>query len=243
MSVLQARPAGADTAPGTGAAPRRARPRLSRGRRRGALLLPAVMLCFVGSIGIRLAGSTGAALASGVERLIPAMAHGMQSAGGGDAAANPAPACPADPDLTPILDRLAAREARLTAGEQALAERQQTLAVAEARITRRLADLKAAEEELSRTMARASVAAEDDLSKLTAVYEAMKPKDAVPLFEAMAPDFAAGFLGRMRTDAAGAIMAGMAPDRAYAVSVILAGRNASVPVPPDVAAVPAEAGE
>jgi flagellar motility protein MotE (MotC chaperone) len=45
----------------------------------------------------------------------------------------------------------------------------------------------------------------------------------------MDPVFAAGFLGRMRSDAAAAILAGLPPELAYSISVVLAGRNASVP--------------
>ena len=58
----------------------------------------------------------------------------------------------------------------------------------------------------------------------------MKPKDAAALFEEMSPEFAAGFLGLMRADAAALIMTGLEPTTAYSISVILAGRNANVPV-------------
>ncbi|MEP4475030.1 MAG: hypothetical protein ABJ024_08265, partial [Lentilitoribacter sp.] len=78
-------------------------------------------------------------------------------------------------------------------------------------------------------MALANTAAEDDLVRLTAVYENMKPKDASALFEQMEPGFAAGFLGRMRADAAAGILSGLSPQVAYSISVILAGRNADIP--------------
>ncbi len=70
---------------------------------------------------------------------------------------------------------------------------------------------------------------EKDIQNLTAVYQAMKPKDAAALFETMSPDFAAGFLGRMPPDSAAAILSGMSAEAAYGVSVIVAGRNADVP--------------
>ena len=72
-------------------------------------------------------------------------------------------------------------------------------------------------------------AAEKDIQNLTAVYQAMKPKDAAALFETMSPEFAAGFLGRMPPEAAAAILSGMSSEAAYGVSVIVAGRNAEVP--------------
>ena len=76
-------------------------------------------------------------------------------------------------------------------------------------------------------LAASSTASEDDLSQLTAVYQAMKPKVAAELFEAMDPEFAAGFLVRMAPESAAAIVSGLEPATAYAVSVIVAGRNAN----------------
>jgi flagellar motility protein MotE (MotC chaperone) len=124
---------------------------------------------------------------------------------------------------------LSAREEKVTQSETALAEQLAALDLADKAITGRIAELEAIEAKLRGTLALADGAAEDDLLRLTAVYETMKPKDAARLFEAMTPDFAAGFLGRMRPDAAAAVFSGMSPEASYAVSVILAGRHAEVP--------------
>lgn len=124
---------------------------------------------------------------------------------------------------------LTLREEKVAASESVLAERVAALALAEEAATARLAELESAESRLRGTLALADGAAEDDLLRLTAVYETMKPKDAARLFEAMTPEFAAGFLGRMRPDAAAAVFSGMSPQASYAVSAILAGRNAAVP--------------
>ena len=103
------------------------------------------------------------------------------------------------------------------------------LALAESAIASRLAEMQSVEAKLAATLSLADGAAEKDLARLTAVYEAMKPKDASALFETMAPEFAAGFLGRMRPDAAALVMTGLSPKAAYGISVLLAGRNALVP--------------
>ena len=92
-----------------------------------------------------------------------------------------------------------------------------------------MSEMQAVEAKLSATLSVADGAAEKDLARLTAVYEAMKPKDASALFETMAPEFAAGFLGRMRPEAAALVMTGLSPKAAYGISVLLAGRNALVP--------------
>ncbi|PHQ85413.1 MAG: hypothetical protein COB65_03185 [Thalassobium sp.] len=128
-----------------------------------------------------------------------------------------------------LIAALAAREERVARRETQFADRLQALAVAEQEITSRLAELEEAEATLAATLAAASTAAEDDIGRLTAVYENMKPRDAAALFEEMAPEFASGFLSRMRPDAAAAILTGLEPATAYSISVVIAGRNAEVP--------------
>ncbi|MFU8776460.1 MAG: MotE family protein [Roseovarius sp.] len=86
-----------------------------------------------------------------------------------------------------------------------------------------------AEDDLRRMIAQTESAAENDVAQLTKVYESMKPKQAAALFEEMDPVFAAGFLARMRPEAAADVLAGLSPGAAHGISVILAGRNATVP--------------
>lgn len=137
--------------------------------------------------------------------------------------------CEPPPDIAAVLDALVDRETRVGEREEYFAKRSVALAKAEAEIDAKLSELMQAETELEATLAMAATAAEDDVSRLVAVYENMKPKDAARLFETMSPTFAAGFLGRMRPDAAAKIVGGLAPDIAYSISVVLAGRNADVP--------------
>ena len=181
---------------------------------RGALLLLAVML--FASAGLRL--STGPAQA--IAREITA----LQSEGAG----LPDGCAPA-PDLAAVLDALKAREATVAEKEATLASREAAVSEAEGAIRDSLAALESAETDLSRKIATSQTAAEDDLGRLTTVYETMKPKEAAPLFEKMDPDFAAGFVARMKPEAAAALMAGLTPEAAYTISVVLAGRNAKAP--------------
>ncbi|QUS35920.1 MotE family protein [Falsirhodobacter algicola] len=174
----------------------------------GALAVLALLLASSGAL--RLGSGIGAALARTPE----------------PAAAAPV-ICPATPAA--LVQALNARESQVAVQEAALAQRQASLDAAATAIQDRMAALAEAEARLSDTLARADGAAEGDLARLTAVYEAMKPKDAATLFGTMEPDFAAGFIGRMRPDAAGAVLAGLPAEQAYAISVLLAGRNALVP--------------
>ncbi len=143
----------------------------------------------------------------------------------------PAPTTPAECPRPPtaLLAALNEREAQVRVQEAALADRMAALSMADAAITTRLTELAEAEASLTEVLAIADGAAEQDLARLTAVYEAMKPVDAAALFNAMDPEFAAGFLGRMQPAAAAAVLAGMAPDNAYSISVLIAGRNALAP--------------
>jgi flagellar motility protein MotE (MotC chaperone) len=184
---------------------------------RGALII--IALLFASSGALRIGDGLGLALA--------------EASGESHAAAKEtmAPETPVECPLPPaeLAAALSDRESRLAAAEAAIADREAALALADQAITLRLTDLQTAEEDLRKTLSIADGAAEEDITRLVTVYEAMKPKDAATLFDAMEAEFAAGFLGRMRPDAAAAVMAGMAPERAYAVSAIMAGRNALVP--------------
>ena len=175
----------------------------------------------------------GLFLASGLLRLTsgtgPALARSVEEFRAEDITASEPLSCKTDDDISAVLQALNARKQMLDKREAALADRMAALELADQEIGRKLVDLETAESKLSATLSLADSAAEDDLARLTAVYENMKPKEAAALFEEMAPDFAAGFLGRMRPDAAAAILAGLSPQSAYTISVVLAGRNANAP--------------
>ena len=151
--------------------------------------------------------------------------HAMVPKSGQDGHSNP----PNRAEMGSLLEALNARESRVKESERQIALRTKAISVADEEITKRLAALEQAEAALRKTLSLADGAAEDDLARLTSVYESMKPKDAAALFETMEPDFAAGFLGRMRPDVAAAVLTGLSPEAAYSISVILAGRNARVP--------------
>jgi flagellar motility protein MotE (MotC chaperone) len=178
---------------------------------RGALVILALLFACSGAL--RMGAGVGVALAGGPE----------SSSGSSVAPLN----CP-EPPLA-LAEALTKRADQVATQEAAVADRMAALSLAESAIDARLAEMAAVEAKLSATLSLADGAAEDDLARLTAVYEAMKPKDASALFETMAPEFAAGFLGRMRPEAAAAVMTGLSPKAAYGISVLLAGRNALVP--------------
>ncbi|MCB1343189.1 MAG: hypothetical protein KDK24_19390 [Pseudooceanicola sp.] len=200
-----------------------ARPRLP-GRRMGALFCVAAML--IGSASIRLALDIGPAIA----REAQAAAESAHDAPRDDAQAETAPSgVPPRADLEALYNALKQRESAVESRERRIEDRMKALQVAEQAVDRKMAALVEAEDSLKKTLALADGASENDLARLTAVYERMKPKQAAPLFEQMDPAFAAGFLARMKPEAAAAILSGLSSQAAYTISVILAGRNATVP--------------
>jgi len=187
-----------------------------RSGQRGSLVVIATLL--ISSAVLRIGEGAGQALA---ENPTDALAQTN-----GDAIDK---TCKTSEDIQAMLEAFQSREARIEQKEAAIRDRMHALRIADEQVTEKFAQLTEAETQLRETISLAETAAEDDLDRLTRVYETMKPKQAAALFEEMDPNFAAGFLGRMRPEAAAAIMAGLSPEAAHLYSVVLAGRNASVP--------------
>jgi flagellar motility protein MotE (MotC chaperone) len=185
---------------------------------RGALFI--ISAVFLLSAGIRLMSGTGAAIAREIAEFGKATNESELSSD---------VACVTDAETEVLFQHLKRREAKVLDSERSLAQKMKTFELASIEFKKNMTALQVAEEKLAATMTRASTASQDDLDKLTAVYESMKPKEAAALFEQMSPDFAAGFLGRMRPDVAASLLAGLQPETAYTISVILAGRNAKAP--------------
>lgn len=196
--------------------------KLKRKSRSGRGALWIIALIFLSSAAVRLASGAGAAVAREVSDLSHRdVADGLP--------ADSAISCQSDEESYALIGALLKREKDVEEKELLIARKMKAIQIAKAEVLENIDVLKNVETRLEATMVRAQTAAEDDLAKLTSVYETMKPKEAAALFEAMSPDFAAGFLARMRSDAAGAVMAGLMPETAYTISVILAGRNANAP--------------
>ena len=189
-------------------------------RKSGRGVLVIIALFMVGSGFLRLGSNGGTALASALMEEEPPQS------------VRPVAEADVTPELLELLSDLREREADLAERTVSLEARMQVLRRAESEVAEGLRQLREAEATLRATMAAANSAAEADIVRLTAVYENMKSEQAATLFSRMEPSFAAGFLGRMRADAAAQILSGLEPELAYSISVVLAGRNADIPVDP-----------
>jgi flagellar motility protein MotE (MotC chaperone) len=176
-------------------------------------VLTVISLLMVGSAAIRVGLEAGPALAKAAEPPVTAAKPIMDD----------------HPKTQELLTALLRREQALKEREAAILEKEKALEIADQAIETRLVALQDAETSLRETLSYAQKAAETDLTRLTDVYQSMKPKDAAALFETMDPGFAAGFLSRMPPDAAAGVLAGLSPEAAYTISVIMAGRNAAAP--------------
>ena len=188
--------------------------------RGGTLVMIAVLL--LGSATVRLGIEAGPAIARELAQL-------PESETAGHPAGAKGTDVPTSAELQHMLAAFQQREDELAAREAEIEDRMKALEIADQAIEQKLAALEEAEQKLAETLSLADGATEADVTRLTNVYEQMKPKDSAALFEEMDPAFAAGFLARMRPDAAAGIMAGLSPEAAYTLSVVLAGRNGNVP--------------
>ncbi|SUZ30592.1 hypothetical protein ROE7235_00316 [Roseibaca ekhonensis] len=142
----------------------------------------------------------------------------------------PAPAqTPAAIDGGALFEALRAREAQVAETEKALEARAEALRDAEKSLRAQLEQLQAAEDRLAATLSQTETAAETDLTRLTTVFEHMKPPQAAALFSTMETEFAAGFIARLDPQFAGEVMAELDPTLAYGISAVLAGRHARTP--------------
>lgn len=193
-------------------------------RRSGTLMTIAVLL--MGSAIVRIGLDAGPAIAREVASLSEPGAETKPDPG---KAMQKNAAGPSSAELQTMLAAFQKREQALAAREAEFQDRMKALEIADQAIDKKLVALQQAEEKLRTTLAMADGATEADVTRLTTVYEQMKPKEAAALFEEMDPGFAAGFLARMQPEAAAGIMAGLSPEAAYTISVVLAGRNGNVP--------------
>jgi flagellar motility protein MotE (MotC chaperone) len=190
-------------------------------RRRGRGSVALIALLLFGSSGLRVGLSAQSAMAKTSESSSKEQSASSETISAKELST--------DEEVSTLLSTLLQREKTVKEMELKLDLRAKSLDVAQQEVERRITALEAMENKLRSTLAKADSAAENDIARLTTVYENMKSPDAAALFEAMEPAFAAGFLGRMRPDAAAGIMAGLSPQAAYTISVLLAGRNAKVP--------------
>ncbi|CAO3440310.1 MotE family protein [Azospirillum endophyticum] len=153
----------------------------------------------------------------------------------------PPPVALAPPNCTDPLLRAAIDEQKAdSAGRQnRLRETEAVLAATEARVGTQIQRLNGVKREVEALMTQRSNLAQEDLKRMVAIYEAMKPRDAARILTDMETDIVVDVLDRVTERRAAPILAEMADAKAREVTRLILQRRA---LPGDRKAAPAVVG-
>lgn len=153
----------------------------------------------------------------------------------------PPPVALAPPNCTDPLLRAAIDEQKTdTSGRQnRLREAEAVLAATEARVGTQIQRLNGVKREVEALMTQRSTLAQEDLKRMVAIYEAMKPRDAARILTDMETDMVVDVLDRISERRAAPILAEMADAKAREVTRLILQRRA---LPGDRKAAPAVVG-
>ncbi|MDR6774889.1 magnesium transporter MgtE N-terminal domain-containing protein [Azospirillum sp. BE72] len=150
----------------------------------------------------------------------------------------PPPVALAPPSCTDPLLRAAIDEQKAdTSGRQnRLREAEAVLAATEARVGTQIQRLNGVKREVEALMTQRSALQQEDLKRMVAIYEAMKPRDAARILTDMETDMVVDVLDRITERRAAPILAEMADAKAREVTRLILQRRA---LPGDRKAAPA----
>ena len=121
-----------------------------------------------------------------------------------------------------ILERLASRRDQLEEREKSLEMREALLKAAEKRLQERVNELKALEDSIKLASRKRKQERDEDLGKLVAMYQTMKPKQAAKIFEVLEADVLLDIVKIMNPRKVAAIMGEMKAGSAGALSHAIA---------------------
>ncbi len=124
-----------------------------------------------------------------------------------------------------ILERLSERREQLEERAKSIEMREALLSAAEKRLEKRVAELKALEDSIKLATKKRKKEQEEDLGKLVAMYQSMKPKQAAKIFEVLETDVLLDVVKIMNPRKVAAIMGVMRADAAGALSLAIAKGN------------------
>lgn len=200
-------------------------------------ILPLVAVALAGVAAVRLIGA-GPDLFQGAR----AWAEEAGEAAAAEAAAEGAQSRPAPPPacavsveelaeqagLSPaelrILQSLSQRRGQLDARDVDFETQLPLLIAAEAKADERIAELTALRAEIQGLLGQVSEQEQEEVNRLVAVYQAMRPRDAAPVFSRLPDNVRLPVAAAMRPRALAAIMAEMQPEAARVLTERLARR-------------------
>lgn len=129
------------------------------------------------------------------------------------------------PEAVALADELKLRGLRIERYLQEIDRRKGDLAEAEATVRAKLVELKALKGGMSSRRVQDTTAVQNDIDRLVAVYDQMKPAEAAAVLTNLPPDFAAEILMRVQPDAGARIIAAVEPGQAAILTTHMGARN------------------
>lgn len=133
------------------------------------------------------------------------------------------------PEAVALATELRDRALRIEKYDQALAARKVELEQAEQTLRTRLAELRAVQTGNLNRRTQATGAVQDDINRLVAVYDQMKPADAAAVLTSLPPDFAAEILMRLTPENGARIIASVEPGQAAILTTHMGARSVRKP--------------
>lgn len=161
------------------------------------------ILSVLGGVLILVAAGQAAMLMDGVSRLAANAVPSEIMAG-----------CTDVPEAVVLADTLHERSQRLDRYMKELERRKSEITFAEKQLTERLTELRKVKQQLAQRDAGQREAVDNDINRLIAVYDQMKPEQAASVLSNLPPDFAAQILVRVQPENGARIMAAVEPGQA-----------------------------
>ncbi|WP_231964653.1 MotE family protein [Paracoccus aminovorans] len=122
--------------------------------------------------------------------------------------------CTDVPEAVALAETLRERGLRIDRYMQDMQRRKDEIALAEKQLTEKLVELRKLKQQIGNDDRGYAQAQSDDIARLIAVYDQMKPEQAAMVLSNLPPDFAAQILARVQPETGARIMASVEPGQA-----------------------------
>ncbi|RDW12370.1 MotE family protein [Paracoccus thiocyanatus] len=161
------------------------------------------ILSFLGGVMILAAAGQAVMLMDGLSRLTAHAEPSELMAG-----------CTDVPEAVALAETLRERALRIDRYMQDMDRRKAEIAFAEKQLTERLVELRKLKQQIAQGRQGQDHAQTEDIARLIAVYDQMKPEQSAMVLSNLPPDFAAQILARVQPETGARIMAAVEPGHA-----------------------------
>lgn len=137
--------------------------------------------------------------------------------------------CEGIPEAVSLSERLLLRGDRINRYSAELDRKRAEIEQAEASLTARLIELRAAATSPAARQRAEAAAIDEDIRRMVALYDVMKPVDAARILANLPPDYAAEILIRVGSESGARIVAALDPGTAAIVTTHMGARSARHP--------------